>query len=76
MSLIHLDKSVLTFHLKEIVEDGHVGSPLILLGLGLILFAPKVLAPKKAPRSVSLSEWVAEAQRQQATHTTPKVRIR
>lgn len=36
MSLIHWDKSVLSFHLKEIVEDGHGGHPLALAGLSAI----------------------------------------
>ena len=36
MSLIHWDKSVLSFHLKEIIEDGHGNSPLALAGLGAI----------------------------------------
>ncbi|MEM8831129.1 MAG: hypothetical protein AAGE96_17485 [Cyanobacteria bacterium P01_G01_bin.19] len=36
MSLIHWDKSVLSFHLKEIVEDGHGGHPMAVAGLGAI----------------------------------------
>ncbi|MGF1541405.1 MAG: hypothetical protein ACFCU5_13300 [Pleurocapsa sp.] len=36
MSLIHWDKSVLSFHLKEIIEDGHGGNPLALAGLSAI----------------------------------------
>ena len=36
MSLIHWDKSVLSFHLKEIIEDGHGGHPLALAGLSAI----------------------------------------
>ena len=36
MSLIHWDKSVLSFHLKEIIEDGHGGHPVALAGLGVI----------------------------------------
>ena len=47
MSLIHWDKSVLSFHLREIVEDGHHNSnPVALAGLGAIavtfLFLPAV----------------------------------
>jgi len=46
MSLIHWDKSVLSFHLKEIIEDGHGGHPLALAGLSAIavssLFVPAV----------------------------------
>ena len=33
MSLIHWDKSVLSFHLKEIIEDGYGNNPLALAGL-------------------------------------------
>ncbi len=36
MSLIHWDKSVLSFHLKEIIEDGHGNNPVALAGLGAI----------------------------------------
>ncbi|HHP7229650.1 MAG TPA: hypothetical protein ACFCUY_02175 [Xenococcaceae cyanobacterium] len=36
MSLIHWDKSILSFHLKEIVEDGHGSNPLALAGLSAI----------------------------------------
>ena len=36
MSLIHWDKSVLSLHLKEIVEDGHGGNPLAVAGLSAI----------------------------------------
>ncbi len=36
MSLIHLDKSVLSFHLKELIEDGHGNHPIALAGLGAI----------------------------------------
>ncbi len=36
MSLIHWDKSVLSFHLKEIIEDGHGGHPLAFAGLSAI----------------------------------------
>ena len=46
MSLIHWDKSVLSFHLKEIIEDGHGGHPLAFAGLSAIaissLFVPAV----------------------------------
>lgn len=43
MALIHLEKSVLTFHLKEILEDGHGNHPLTWLGLGILIFGPKLL---------------------------------
>ncbi|MDJ0591326.1 MAG: hypothetical protein QNJ72_15230 [Pleurocapsa sp. MO_226.B13] len=36
MSLIHWDKSVLSFHLKEIIEDGHENHPIALAGLSAI----------------------------------------
>ncbi len=36
MSLIHWDKSVLSFHLKEIIEDGHGNNPVALAGLSAI----------------------------------------
>jgi hypothetical protein len=36
MSLIHWDKSVLSFHLKEIIEDHQGGDRPALLGLGAI----------------------------------------
>ena len=45
MSLIHWDKSVLSFHLREIVEDGHNDShPLVLAGLSAIAVS-SVLVP-------------------------------
>lgn len=37
MSFIHWDKSVLSFHLKEIIEDHKAGDQRALLGLGAIL---------------------------------------
>jgi hypothetical protein len=43
MSLIHLEKSVLSFHIKEILEDGHGNHPLTWLGLGILIFGPKLL---------------------------------
>jgi hypothetical protein len=68
MSFIHLDKSVITFHFKEILEDGHLGGPLTLMSLGALLFGPKLLSQsQKQPTSpyrpgVSLSEWVKQQQ--------------
>ncbi len=44
MSLIHWDKSVLSFHLKEIIEDGHGSNPVALAGLGA-LAATSLLVP-------------------------------
>jgi len=43
MSLIHLEKSVLTLHFKEILEDGHGNHPLAWLGLGVLILGPKLL---------------------------------
>ncbi len=43
MSLIHLEKSVVTFHLKEILEDGSGNHPLAWLGLGILVLAPPLL---------------------------------
>ncbi|MEM7592171.1 MAG: hypothetical protein AAF383_11740 [Cyanobacteria bacterium P01_A01_bin.83] len=43
MSLIHWDKSVLSFHLKEIIEDGHGSNPLALAGLSAIAVASLVV---------------------------------
>lgn len=74
MSLIHLDKSVITFHFKEILEDGHLGGPLTLVSLGALLLGPKLLS-KAHSRSaspyrpgMSLSEWVQQKQ-MSAGHT-------
>ena len=44
MSLIHWDKSVLSFHLKEIIEDGHGNNPVALAGLSVIA-ASSLLVP-------------------------------
>lgn len=75
MSLIHLDKSVLTFHFKEILEDGHFGGPLTLVSLGALLVGPKLLSnlvsvpataqplgPSSSPYrpGMGLSAWVAK----------------
>ena len=38
MSLVHWDKSVLTFHLKEILEDPQGNDAAALLGVGAIAF--------------------------------------
>lgn len=81
MSLLHFDKSVLTFHFKEILDDGHIGGPFTLIGLSALIFGPKLLstlakasspATKTQVKSsslyrpyMSLSEWVANAKKQQ-----------
>lgn len=36
MSLIHWNQSVLSFHLKEIIEDGNGNHPIALAGLSII----------------------------------------
>jgi hypothetical protein len=43
MSLVHLKKSVMTVHLREIVEDGPSTNKAALVGLGAILLGPLVL---------------------------------
>lgn len=40
MSLVHLKKSVVTLHLREMVEDGQTNNQLAILGLGAFLLAP------------------------------------
>ncbi|MGD1875263.1 MAG: hypothetical protein ACFB02_19690 [Mastigocoleus sp.] len=42
MSLLHLNRSVLTFHVREIVEQGHRGNTFALLGLGAMILAPSL----------------------------------
>ncbi|MGD1716429.1 DUF5132 domain-containing protein [Dapis sp. BLCC M172] len=42
MSLVHLKKSVLTLHLREMVEDGQTNNQFAILGLGMFLFGPLV----------------------------------
>lgn len=56
MSLIHLDKSVLSFHFKEIVEDGHFGGPLTLVGLVALMFGPRLLSNSKVSNAASTSK--------------------
>ena len=81
MSLIHLEKSLITFHFKEILEDGHIRSPFALIGLGALIVGSKLVsnlakAPSPATKTrvkssspyrphMSLSEWVANAKQQQ-----------
>lgn len=77
MSFIHLDKSVITFHFKEILEDGHLGNPLTLVGLGALLLGPKIIAKSQGQSAspyrpgMSLSAWVKQ---QQATANSPTSR--
>ena len=76
MTFIHLNKSIVTFHFKEILEDGHLGGPLTLVGLGALLVGPKLLSNLSTPTTtpskgnsyrpgMSLSEWVAHAKQKQ-----------
>lgn len=43
MALIHWDKSVLSLHLREIIEDHHQGNANALVGLGAILLGTTVI---------------------------------
>ena len=82
MTFIHLNKSIVTFHFKEILEDGHLGGPLTLVGLGALLVGPKLLSNLTSATSttpskgnsyrpgMSLSEWVAHAKQEQASQST------
>jgi hypothetical protein len=80
MSFIHLDKSVLTFHFKEILEDGHLGGPLTLVSLGALLLGPKLAAKAQNESAspyrpgVSLSQWVKQQQAASA-HTQERPRL-
>ncbi|MCC5896758.1 MAG: hypothetical protein JJU32_02420 [Phormidium sp. BM_Day4_Bin.17] len=82
MSLIHLEKSVLTFHFREILEGGDDSHPLTWLGLGVLVFGSPLLPlvsqsrPRRPTRptrptsavrqGIPLSEWIAQAQLAQA----------
>jgi hypothetical protein len=80
MSFIHFDKSIVTFHFKEILEDGSLGNPLALLGLGALVLGPKLLStrPGSLQRSGSpnrphmgLAAWVAmQAEQTNRSHGT------
>ncbi|MEM1427127.1 MAG: hypothetical protein AAGF75_11315, partial [Cyanobacteria bacterium P01_H01_bin.130] len=75
-----------TFHVRELMEDGHTGNQLSILGLGVLLFGTRLLpAIAQASRSVTkplvkkhysyrpnmtLSEWVNQAQQQTDPSTT------
>lgn len=56
MSLIHWDKSVLSFHLKEMLEDNKGNEPIALLGLGAIAVGSLAL-----PAIAKLGKPVAKA---------------
>ncbi|MCG9886087.1 MAG: hypothetical protein MH825_11040 [Cyanobacteria bacterium] len=67
MALVHLDKTVVTFHFKEILEDGSLSNPLTLLGFGALLLGPKLLEPSAPVQSpyrpgIGLTEWVKQRQ--------------
>ncbi len=81
MSLVHLEKSVLTFHLREILEGGHKSHPLTWLGLGVLVLGPplvpKLRPPKPSRRhsptvaqGITLSQWIAAAQAREHSTTT------
>ena len=56
MSLVHLRKSVLTLHLREMVEDGQTNNQLAILGVGAILLGPLV-----APTVAKMGRPIAKA---------------
>jgi hypothetical protein len=56
MSLIHWDKSVLSFHLKEMLEDHNSNEPIALIGLGAIAVGTLAL-----PAIAKLGKPVAKA---------------
>ncbi|MEM9805770.1 MAG: hypothetical protein AAF959_10865 [Cyanobacteria bacterium P01_D01_bin.56] len=82
MSLIHLEKSVVSFHFRELLEDGHTSHQLALVGLGMMLLGPKLLpAIAKASRpmakqlvkssysyrpQLTLNEWVKQSRQVQS----------
>jgi hypothetical protein len=74
MSFVHLDKSIVTFHFKEILEDSPLGAPLALVGLGALLLSP-VLTRKVQTAAlphrpgISLTAWVQQQQAATAPHS-------
>ncbi|NEN92528.1 MAG: DUF5132 domain-containing protein [Okeania sp. SIO3H1] len=42
MSLVHLKKSVVTLHLREMIEDGQTNNHLAILGLSAFLLTPYI----------------------------------
>ncbi|MEA5420951.1 hypothetical protein VB712_17125 [Spirulina sp. CCNP1310] len=86
MSLIHLDKSVLTFHFKEILETGQGNHPLAWLGLGvLILGTPLLMGSEgqanavrsqktRSPQTpMRLTDWIAQAENSKQEQPLPQV---
>jgi len=85
MSLVHLEKSVLTFHFREILEGGHGNHPLVWVGLGVLVLGPKLLPslsktsqpatqvkkalPPSRRTEIPLSQWVAEAKKREMSAT-------
>jgi hypothetical protein len=73
MSFIHLEKSILTFHFKEILEDRGQVNPLALLGLGALIVGSKLATQPSPGRSlygttaIPLRQWVATAQKRELT---------
>jgi hypothetical protein len=68
MSLIHFDKSVITFHFKEILEDGLALDPWSLAGLGAMLVAPVLLNQRHQNRAVPLNVWIEQARQTTSPH--------
>jgi len=86
MSLVHLEKSVLTFHFKEILEGEHKSHPLTWLGLGVLVLGPQLVPklrqaasarrqsgtqPPIAAKGMTLSQWIAEAEQRERAATQP-----
>lgn len=67
MSLIHLEKSVLSFHFREIIEDGHGNHPLTWVGLGVLVLGPKIL-PAITKTSQSRAKVLAQPQLSRSRH--------
>ncbi|MGD1806469.1 DUF5132 domain-containing protein [Dapis sp. BLCC M126] len=42
MSLVHLKRSVVTLHLREMIEDGQTNNHLAILGLGAFWLTPYI----------------------------------
>lgn len=56
MSIVHWDRSVVSFHLKEILDDYKSGDTTALAGLGLILLGTTIV-----PASVKLGRPILKA---------------
>lgn len=78
MSIIHWDKSVLTFHAKEILEDHQRGDRTAIFGLGAIIVstvALPVLAKwgKPVVKSVIKTAINMNPPKQLTSHSLPKL---